>query len=179
MSNFFGHLKTINHHRHLVMAGCFRVGLYKQGLLHDLSKYNPVEFFVGVKYFQGDRSPNNFERKDKGYSAAWLHHKGRNKHHIEYWIDYGLEEGDAMQGMKMPVKYVVEMYCDRVAACKNYQKDKYTQASAWEYYAKSRGRLLIHPETAALLEDMLLYLKDNGEKATEEYIRKEILHNRR
>ena len=117
------HFKTITHHRHLVMKGCFAVGLYKQGLLHDLSKYSPVEFLVGAKYYQGDKSPNNAEREDKGVSLAWLHHKGRNKHHFEYWIDYALDGKSGMAGMKMPVNYVVEMYCDRVAACKTYQKD--------------------------------------------------------
>ena len=95
---FWKHLKTINHHKMLVMKGCFRVGLYKQGLLHDLSKYMPSEFLVGCKYYQGDVSPNNAERKDKGYSSAWLHHKGRNKHHMEYWIDYGVPPEPAMIG---------------------------------------------------------------------------------
>ena len=106
------HFCTINHHKHLVMKGCFAVGLYKQGLLHDLSKYTPTEFLVGCKYYQGTMSPNNAERKDKGYSSAWLHHKGRNKHHMEYWIDYGVpdEGGDkGLCGMKMPLRYVVEM----------------------------------------------------------------------
>ena len=57
------HFKTITHHRHLVMGYCFKLGLYKQGLLHDLSKYAPVEFLVGCRYYQGDRSPNNAERQ--------------------------------------------------------------------------------------------------------------------
>lgn len=83
--NFFGHLSTINHHKWLVMQHCFKVGLYRQGLLHDLSKYSPVEFLAGVKYYQGFESPNNAERRAIGYSRAWLHHKGRNKHHLEYW----------------------------------------------------------------------------------------------
>ena len=82
------HLKTINHHKWLVCQGCFKVGLYKQGLLHDLSKYSPTEFLVGCKFYQGTRSPNNAEREVKGYSAAWLHHKGRNRHHYEYWLVY-------------------------------------------------------------------------------------------
>ena len=114
------HFCTINHHKHLVMKGCFAVGLYKQGLLHDLSKYTPTEFLVGCKYYQGTMSPNNAERKDKGYSSAWLHHKGRNKHHMEYWIDYGVpdEGGDkGLCGMKMPLRYGVEMYIDRVEMC--------------------------------------------------------------
>ena len=132
--NWLRHLRTINHHRMLVCQHCFRVGLYRQGLMHDLSKYNPVEFMTGVRYFQGYRSPNTAERLDKGYSSAWLHHKGRNKHHLEYWIDYSLDEDSPMVGMKMPVQYVVEMFCDRVAACKTYQKEKYTDASPLEYY---------------------------------------------
>jgi len=172
------HFKTITHHRHLVMKGCFAVGLYKQGLLHDLSKYSPVEFLVGAKYYQGDKSPNNAEREATGVSLAWLHHKGRNKHHFEYWIDYGLESGHQMRGMKMPVNYVVEMYCDRVAACKNYQKEAYTDSSALEYYNKGKGKYLMHEETAALLEDMLNHLAKYGEKATNEYIRRNILHNK-
>ena len=82
------HFKTITRHKLLVMHYCFRAGMYKQGLLHDLSKYAPVEFLVGCKYYQGDRSPNNAEREDTGISKSWLHHKGRNKHHFEYWVDY-------------------------------------------------------------------------------------------
>lgn len=93
------HFCTINHHKHLVMKGCFAVGLYKQGLLHDLSKYTPTEFLVGCKYYQGTMSPNNAERKDKGYSSAWLHHKGRNKHHMEYWIDYGVPDEGGDKGL--------------------------------------------------------------------------------
>ena len=70
------HFCTINHHKMLVMKGCFQVGLIKQGLLHDLSKYSPTEFIVGCKYYQGNMSPNNAEREAVGYSSAWLHHKG-------------------------------------------------------------------------------------------------------
>ena len=81
------HFKTITKHRHLVRAGCFRVGLYWQGLTHDLSKYSLTEFLPGAKYYQGNRSPNAAEREDKGYSEAWMHHKGRNRHHYEYWTD--------------------------------------------------------------------------------------------
>ena len=168
-------MKTINRHKRYVMELCFRVGLYRQGLMHDLSKYSPVEFLVGAKYYQGDKSPNDAERKDKGYTSAWLHHKGRNKHHLEYWIDYGLDEGHKMVGMKMPVRYVVEMFCDRVAASKNYRGEKYTDADAYNYYMKSRSHYIIHPETAALLEKLLKMLKDKGEHLTLYYIRTRVL----
>ena len=173
------HLRTVNHHRRLVRQGCFAVGLYRQGLCHDLSKYAPVEFLVGARYYQGDHSPNEAERLEKGYSAAWLHHKGRNKHHLEYWIDYAPERNYQMGGMEMPARYVVEMFCDRIAACQTYQKDRYTDASPWEYYAKSLGHYVIHPNTQALLERMLLMLRDEGEERTFAYIRCEVLKNRR
>ena len=169
------HLKTINRHKKYVMELCFKLGLYKQGLLHDMSKYSPTEFLVGARYYQGTRSPNAAEREERGYTSAWLHHKGRNKHHLEYWIDYSAGEGHEMTGMKMPVKYVVEMFCDRVAACKVYLGDAYNDASAYDYYMKSKSHYIIHPETAALLEKMLKYLKDNGETKTLKYIKKRIL----
>ena len=145
------HYKTIHHHKMLVMQGCFRCGLYWQGLTHDLSKLSPVEFWAGAKYWQGTCSPNNAQRKAEGYSAAWLHHKGRNKHHLEYWIDYSTTK-TGLTGMKIPLRYVCEMVCDRVAASRIYLGDKYTDASPWEYYERSKNHYLMHPETRALLE---------------------------
>lgn len=172
------HLRTILHHKALVRKGCFKVGLYRQGLFHDMSKYSPTEFFVGCRYFQGDKSPNNAERAEKGYSAAWLHHKGRNKHHLEYWIDYSADK-DVMTGMKMPVNYVVEMFIDRMSASKNYQKEKYTDRSPLQYFEKGRGHYMMHPETEALLERLLVMLAEEGEERTYAYIRREVLKNKR
>ena len=179
MNKFWGHLKTITHHRHLVMRGCFRMGLIWQGLTHDLSKYSPTEFFAGVRYFQGSRSPNTAEREANGYSLAWMHHKGRNKHHLEYWIDYASNK-TGLGGMKMPLRYVCEMVCDRVAASQIYLGDKYTDASAWEYYQRSKdlkhtdaGRYM-HADTAALLDRWLLMLKEQGEDAAFVQIKKEL-----
>ena len=173
------HLRTINNHKKLVMESCFKMGLIRQGILHDLSKYSPTEFIVGAIYYQGDRSPNNAEREKKGYTSAWLHHKGRNKHHMEYWIDYTTGEGEhgGMGGMKMPTRYVVEMFADRVAACKNYQKDEYTKESALKYYERGKEKHMIHEDTAALLEHMLKYLAKYGEKKAYAYVRRYIMKN--
>lgn len=170
------HLKTINNHRRLVRKHCFAVGLYKQGLLHDLSKYSWTEFSVGAKYYQGNRSPNDAEREDKGYTSAWLHHKGRNKHHLEYWIDYSVDKSKGLVGMKMPKQYVIEMFCDRMAACKNYNKDSYTDSQPLEYYMKGRAVKLLHPESRRLLEKYLRMLAKHGEEYTFRYIKnKEVI----
>lgn len=172
---FFGHLHTINHHKILVMKLLFKCGLYKQAILHDLSKYSPIELFTGAKYFQGYRSPNAAEKEEKGYSEAWLHHKGRNKHHFEYWIDYGPAPDFKLVGNEMPVKYIVEMFCDRVAASKNYLREKYTDSSALEYYNRGKEHYLMHEKTTALLQELLLMLAEKGEDETFSYIRNVVL----
>lgn len=175
-----GHLKTITTHKLLVMKHCFRVGLYKQGLLHDMSKYSPSEFLVGCRYYQGSRSPNNAEREKKGYSSAWLHHKGRNKHHFEYWIDYSLDSKDGlMTGMKMPRKYVAEMLMDRMAASKVYNKGRYTDHDPIAYYLKGKNHYMMHPETAAQLEMLLRLLDEKGEEALFAYVKHVFLRKNR
>ena len=165
------HFKTITRHKLLVMHYCFRAGLYKQGLLHDLSKYEPVEFLVGCKYYQGGRSPNNAEREETGLSKSWLHHKGRNRHHYEYWTDVTKDRSLGIVGIKMPVRYVAEMFADRVAACKTYEKDRYTTMSPWRYYKKTKDYITIHPETRRLLERLLKMLAVRGEDEVYRYLR--------
>ena len=166
----WGHLKTITRHRFLVMVGCFRVGLISQGLTHDLSKYSPTEFWEGARYYQGTRSPNAAEREDKGYSEAWMHHKGRNRHHYEYWTDMN-RQTKCYESVPMPRRYLAEMVMDRIAACKTYEGKAYTQASALNYFLKSRERELMHPKTREELEVLLRMLQDRGEGETFRYIR--------
>ena len=156
------HFRTITHHRHLVCAYCFRLGLYRQGLMHDLRKY-----------YQGYRSPNDAERKENGVSLAWLHHKGRNRHHFEYWIDYCIAADGSvyMGGCKMPLRYVAEMFCDRIAACRTYLRENYTDAAPYDYYVRSKKHILIHPDTSRQIEEMLLVLKEQGEEAAFTHVR--------
>jgi len=169
------HFCTITRHKMMVMKYCFRVGLYKQGLLHDLSKYSLTEFKTGLKYYQGNRSPNNAEREELGYSLAWLHHKGRNKHHNEYWVDYDIRGGRTLAGMKMPERYVVEMFLDRIAASKNYQKQAYTDRSPLIYYENGREYVVMHDQSRELLERLLFMLAEQGEEETLQYIKNQLL----
>ena len=163
--NAFGHFKTITKHKMLVLRYCFSIGLYKQGLLHDLSKYSWTEFRVGIRYYKGYKSPNGVERIQTGTSTAWLHHKGRNKHHFEYWCDYDLKDPNRMIGCPMPYRYVAEMFCDRVAASKNYQGEKY-----YEDKIAVMDRNLITASSAGsllwaryILENLELYSKETIE----------------
>ena len=172
MKKIWSHFKTITEHKLLVMKYCFKVGLYKQGLLHDLSKYSPEEFWTGVYYYQGNRSPNAAEREVHGFSKAWLHHKGRNKHHFEYWIDFSIKKDDGLVGHKMPLNYVIEMVMDRIAASRIYTGKDYTDRSALEYYQREKNFIVINPETRKLLERLLSMLAEKGERKTFAYMRK-------
>ena len=169
------HFRTITKHRHKVIEHCIKAGIPFQGLLHDLSKYNPVEFCSVAKFYtDGTRSPNEGERLEYGYSKAWLHHKGRNKHHFEYWTDYDTHTHRIMP-VKMPRNFVAEMFCDRVAASKIYQGKNYSENHPLEYFLRAKDTRVIHPETSDQLEFLLRMLSEKGEKETFKYIKTKFL----
>lgn len=170
MAHPIKHFKTIVKHRHKVIANCARAGILWQGLRHDLSKFSPTEFIPGARFFQGDRSPNERERELYGASRAWMHHKGRNRHHYEYWNDYN-PKTKQIENVEMPLKYTIEMFCDRVAASKIYNGKDYTDEDPYTYFLRIRGKHRMHPNTEALLEKLLVMLRDKGERETFAYIR--------
>ncbi len=175
------HFITISKHRNKVVSHCFKAGIGLQGMFHDMSKYGPTEFIPGAKYYQGTRSPNERERDLFGYSVAWMHHKGRNKHHFEYWVDLNMQT-KKYEPVPMPLRYVTEMFCDRVAASKIYKGDSYTDGSALEYFTANNARVKMHKDTADLLEEWLTMLKEKGEKATFAHIKaanKAARHNKK
>ena len=159
-----GHLSTITRHRHKVIEHCAKAGILWQGLFHDLSKYSPTEFLPGVRFFDGTHSPTEDERRTLGYSQAWMHHKGRNRHHWEYWTDYSVREKGYV-AMPMPRRYLAEMLCDRIAASKIYKGTAYHDGCPLEYLMGGKLRDRMHPQTRALLERFLSQLRDEGEDA--------------
>ena len=178
MSYAWKHFKTITKHKYIVMQYCFRMGLVGQGLTHDLSKYSPTEFRAGARYWQGDRSPNNAEREATGVSNSWLHHKGRNRHHFEYWIDYDLNAKELIGGMPIPRKYVAEMIADRIGASTVYLGEKYDDTAPYIYLTKSIDELwFVHEDVKEQLIYLLAMLAARGEDATMLYIRYVYLHD--
>lgn len=156
---FWGHLRTVQKHRKAVRKLCFKCGLHWQGLTHDLSKYSPTEFWLGVKYYTGTASPHVGERREKGYSDAWLHHHNRNKHHAEYWVD--IIDGKSTP-ITMPFKYLAEMICDRVAASMIYLGDRYTDAAPLDYYLAHMEENQFDEATRTALEITLVQIRMDG-----------------
>lgn len=169
--HFLKHLRLITRHRHKVMRLCFKVGIGFQGLFHDLSKYSWAELIPGAKFYAGDHSPTEVERKTKGYSLAWMHHKGRNKHHIEYWTDISVQSGE-YEPVLMPIRYLKESFCDRIAASKLYEKKNYRPDSALSYFRRQHTAQKMHPLSAEVLEQWLLWVSTEGEKQAFRKIKK-------
>lgn len=156
------HFKTVCKHKAVVFKECKACGLIWRGIVHDLSKFSPVEFTASAKYFQGNRSPIEAEKDEIGYSEAWLHHKGHNPHHWEYWTDFG-DDGEVLPA-KIPYNYVVEMVCDWIGAGMVYSKGKWKQSDPLDYYAKVRCMRHFHPETETLILGFLNCIKHRGLK---------------
>ena len=151
--NFFKHLFKVLTHKYYVMIYCFKAGLYFQGIVHDLSKFSPTEFFESVKYYQGTRSPINACKEDKGYSNAWLHHKGRNKHHHEYWQD-DFDKG--VTHLEMPFKYALEMVCDFLGANHAYCGKDFSFLTLLDWW-ENRKKVLtsMNPITLAFVDEII------------------------
>jgi hypothetical protein len=171
-----GHLSTINRHKKKVMELCFACGLYKQGLLHDLSKYTWKELKTGFRYYQGNRSPIDRQKEVEGYSYSWLHHKGHNPHHWEYWLD---NSPNGIIPVEVPFEYVCEMFCDRVAASMIYKKEDYRDDSALYYYLDHQKAMKIHPETERQLIYLLHHNAKHGLDSTTQFIRKALKQYRK
>ena len=157
-----GHFCTITHHKYLVFKLCVKAGVPWRGFMHDWSKYSPTEFFESAKYYTGKRSPIFYCKKENGYSKAWLHHKGRNKHHYEYWYDYTA----SCEVPIIPYKYLVEMVCDTLAAGLTYQGKKWTKDYQLNYWFKTRNTAKIHPKIDFLLTRIYTEVSEQGIQKT-------------
>ena len=137
IKNVAKHFKLITHHKWIVFKLCCKIGEPWRGFWHDVSKYSPTEFGESIKYYVGTHSPITEAKKDRGYSEAWLHHKGRNKHHLEYWVD----ETAPNKTPIIPYEYAAEMICDKLAAGIVYQGKKWTKEYELEYWKEEKEKI--------------------------------------
>ena len=169
LKKFFGHLGLVIRHKHRVFINCARCGIAWRGLVHDLSKFSPVEFFESCKYFTGYRSPIGVCREETGRSMAWLHHKGRNKHHIEYWLD-----DDCDVTPLMPYTYAVECVCDKLAATRVYAGKGYKKELPLAHWRRHGNKVNGNPLTMKFIEEVFIDVSLHGEDAVlnKEYMKK-------
>ena len=154
LHKIFGHLHTIHTHRKWVKYYCRLAGIRWRGWKHDLSKYSPTEFFESARYWTGNTSPITEAKLDKGYSSAWLHHRGRNRHHWAYWAD-NFSEGMIVH--PMPRDDFVELVCDFIGAGIAYHggdRDHFGFTSEYNWWLNERehGSKAMNPANKLMLD---------------------------
>lgn len=159
IKSFFGHLSVVLRHKSRVFINCAKCGLIWRGIAHDMSKFSPTEFFESVKYFKGYRSPIGVCREEMGMSRAWLHHKGRNRHHIEYWLDPECK----VQPM-LPYQFAVECVCDKLAATRVYAGKNYSPELPLKHWLKYGCKVNGNPKTMRFVEEIFIDVQNHGEK---------------
>ena len=161
VSNIFKHIKLVSKHKWLVFKFSCKLGIPFRGFMHDFSKFSIQEFCESVKYYHGSLSPITMCKKDLGYSPAWLHHKGRNKHHFEYWEDLSKFQ---RIGVFPPYKYIVEAVCDKIGAGKTYNRDKWTQQEPYDYWTniEKKAPVTKHHATIEFMDIVLKKIADGG-----------------
>jgi hypothetical protein len=158
LKNFFKHFSLVLRHKWRVFINCCRSGIPWRGFVHDLSKFSPIEFFESVKYYQGNRSPIGACRRATGMSEAWLHHKGRNKHHIEYWLD-----PECAVTPMMPYNYAVECVCDKLAATRVYAGKNYEKHLPLHHWRLHGNKVNGNPKTMDFIEGVFIDVEKHGE----------------
>lgn len=160
MKNILGHLKKIIIHKWWVFVYSCKLGIPIQGLLHDLSKFHPTEFFESVRYYQGNKSPIPVAKKENGYSKAWQHHKGVNKHHYEYWID---NNDDELVLIPIPFKYVLELLADWYGAARAYNGPDFNYLDELKWWIEKEPKITyMHPATKILISRMIKHIEAKG-----------------
>lgn len=158
IKNLFKHLSLVLRHKWLVFIYCTKLGMPFRGLKHDMSKFTPIEFIESIKYYDGRVSPITKCKNINGYSKAWLHHKGRNKHHPEYWVDLQASNQTPM----IPYKYVVEMICDKLSASQIYNGKDWTKNSQIEYWKIEKTRIKLNKNVEEMLTEVFEQVAEKG-----------------
>ena len=158
IKNILKHIQLVLKHKWYVFIYCTKLGMPIRGLRHDLSKFSWTEFGESIKYYNGKKSPIVICRQEKGYSKSWLHHKGRNKHHPEYWVDINAPEKTPI----IPYKYVAEMICDKLSANKVYNGKEWTNSSELEYWSKEKLRIEINKNVEEMLTEVFEQVAEKG-----------------
>lgn len=184
------YFKYVWRHKWYVFIECCKLGIPFRGLVHDLSKYRPREWFPYTEYFYGgERKTREEISKDwapwkkyefgeaheaamkqskesikEEFDKAWLYHQRKNLHHWQWWI-LKYDNGELVK-IEMPIAYAKEMVADwRGAGRAITGKD-----DILEWYGKNREKIQIHENTRTYIEELMDYKENENvsEGVTEE-----------
>lgn len=136
------------------------MGFFFFALHHDLSKWSPQELFPSAKYYAGDHSPVDNQRKaNGGFSTICQHHTKRNPHHWEYWVDF---YGGCLVVKTMAYKWAVEFVCDCLSASKVYNGKNYRPDSALSFFDSRSVHYYMTAATKEFLRWCLVQFAESG-----------------
>lgn len=160
------YLKNLLRHKWFVFIEACKLGVPLLGIIHDMSKFLPDEFFPYARYDFSDDS-NNDDKVRADFDLAWLKHQRRNKHHWQHWLlmnDSGVAHYDERDNcpcwmkqvvpLPMPDRYIRDMVADWHGAGR-----AYGNPDTLRWYMKNMSKIILHPKT----EEMVLkYLGVEG-----------------
>lgn len=145
MNKHLQYLSYVLRHKYYVFIGCMKLGVsWWQAIIHDMSKFYPVEWFAYVEYFNGNPPFNNKDQFDR----AWNHHQKANPHHWQYWLLL-MDDGNLI-ALDMPDKFVREMVADWYGAGMALGKP---DIRGW--YEATKHQKTLHPSTRICVEAYL------------------------
>ncbi len=153
-----GHLKYLSYvlrHKWYVLVECWKVGIVWRGLIHDLSKFLPSEWFPYANYFYRPRPKQSVgymkpvDSGDAAFDFAWLLHQKRNDHHFQWWI-LPEDDGDT-KVLPMSDAARREMLADWRGAGRAQGYGDNTLA----WYLKNKDKMRLHTNARRKVEAML------------------------
>jgi hypothetical protein len=157
IAGYIQYFSYVVRHRRYVRKACFSMGLYYQGIVHDLSKFRLSEAKRYMRWF----SLSN-KSIEKEFNMAWNHHIKRNKHHRQYRVL--IEDSGAIKPIQMPKRYVEEMLCDWWGVGRAFAKTKEElmrydycpRSEVYNWYHKNKDNMKLHEKTRRHVEIFLL-----------------------
>jgi len=144
------YFKYLCRHKWYVLIECYRLGILWRGLVHDLSKFLPSEFFAYRNYFCGGYDHDMMPKPiDEAFDYAWHWHLKRNKHHWQWWI-LKYDEGN-LKVFEMPDVYRKEMLADWIGAGKAITGKN----GVFEWYQSNKNKMVLAEYTRSWLEEQI------------------------
>ena len=146
--------------------------------LSDYRNYSHlhIDFHKGTNVLYGDNAQGKTNILEAVYvcSTTKSHRGSKDKEIIRFGAD---ESHIKMMVRRDGIPYRIDMHLKKnkakgVAASKIYQGKNYTDAAPYTYFSRNKEYIVMHPETKACLDKILLMLKEKGERKTFAYIRK-------
>ena len=178
------YLKYLNYlirHKWFVLIECYKVGIIWRGIIHDLSKLRPSEFFFYADHFYGTQKEKSCyscfhkiwnsqcEFNGSGIGDGEQASQCKDYKVIDEQFDYAwllhqkrnkhhwqwwvlTEDYGIVKVLDMPLKYRLEMLADWRGA----GRAQGNKMSTKEWYEANKDNMKLHPDTRMWVEDMLI-----------------------